>query len=285
MKREITKITSYSNIDNLIPGVRGQRAFPTKTFRDSDPFLMLDHIGPQQVGKSYFLDGKNGAHPHRGFETITFMFEGRMNHRDSLGNQSVLSSGSVQRMNAGSGIIHGGSMASHVETGRFHEMQLWVNNPKIEKMSSPDIHNVDEGEIPVIETKNGRLKIISGKLNGAQGPITTKAKTQIGHFISNGEDHITISGVRAGNRLMVYILEGHAYINDQLQEPFSLINFSNQGDEITIRTDNAAQVLILSGEPLNEPVSFGGPFVMNTQAEIEQAYDDFKNGLFGEITE
>ena len=125
-------------IDGLIPGIRGQRAFPTSLFKQSDPFVLLDHIGPQKVGADYFLDGSGHDHPHRGFETITFMFEGRMDHRDSLGNRLTLESGGVQRMNAGSGIIHGGDMASDPATGRFHEVQLWVNNPASEKMSGPD---------------------------------------------------------------------------------------------------------------------------------------------------
>ena len=137
MKKKIKEIYGSKNIDGLIPGIKGQRAFPTLNFRATDPFVMLDHIGPEVVGSDWFLDGKGHDHPHRGFETLTFMFEGSMQHRDSLGNRIELTSGSVQRMNAGSGIIHGGDMASDSITHRFHEMQLWVNNPKDEKMSLP----------------------------------------------------------------------------------------------------------------------------------------------------
>lgn len=282
MKRVIENIYSYSNI-GVIPGVRGQRAFPTGYFKDSDPYLMLDHIGPQKVGKGYFLDGTNHAHPHRGFETLTFMFEGRMDHVDSLGNKAVLTSGSVQRMNAGKGIIHGGDMSADQETERFHEMQLWINNPSAEKMSEPDIHNVSSHDIPVVAFDNAILKIVSGKLNNTEGPIKTKATTQIGHVIASGKSALTVDSFEEGHQLMVYTLEGEAKVNGQILEAHHLAVFGETGDSFSIETEGYAQLLIMAGAPINEPVVFGGPFVMNTQAEINQANIDFQKGLFGNI--
>lgn len=285
MKRGIKNIYSYSNIDGLIPGVRGQRAFPTRSFRESDPFIMLDHIGPQKVGADYFLNGKGHDHPHRGFETITFMFEGKMEHRDSLGNKASLSSGSVQRMNAGAGIIHGGDMASDPLTQRFHEVQLWINNPSSEKMSTPDIHNVSKNEIPVLESGNISLRVITGKLNGINGPLKTKANTQIAHLISTGKGELNLTGFANHSCLMIYVLEGEAIINGTQLDEFHLADFTEEGDNISIKTNSSSQLLIMSGEPIEESVALGGPFVMNTKEEIQQAQVDFSNGLFGSIIE
>lgn len=281
--RKIKNTHNGSNIDGLIPGIKGQRAFPTSAFKNADPFLMLDHIGPQKVGKDYFLDGRGHAHPHRGFETLTFMFEGRMEHRDSLGNKASLQSGSVQRMNAGSGIIHGGDMASDVETERFHEVQLWVNNPMAEKMSLPEIHNVSGNEFPTITSENISVRVISGVLNGQKGSIETKALTQIGHLIAKEKGEIVLHGFTTGFHLMVYVLEGEAKIGDAKLSAFQLAEFSDQGDSLLIETDGECQLLVLAGQPLKEPIVFGGPFVMNTEEEIQQAKLDFQNGKFGSI--
>ncbi len=283
MNRSIKSTHNYKNINGLIPGVRGQRAFPTAEFRESDPFLMLDHIGPEKVGPDFFLDGAGHDHPHRGFETITFMFEGRMDHKDSLGNRSTLDSGSVQRMNAGSGVIHGGDMASDKNTGRFHEMQLWVNNPISEKMSSPDIHNLSSKEIPQKLEGNMNLRVISGTINGLTGAIHTKSDTQIAHVISHGLGSISLGDFSQKSRVMLYMLEGTAVVNGTSIDEFQLVDFNEDGIDIHIETESEAQFLILAGTPLKEPVAFGGPFVMNNTEEINQANLDFQQGKFGSI--
>ncbi len=283
MKKKIKEIYNAKNIDGLIPGVKGHRAFPTLSFRATDPFLMLDHIGPEVVGGEWLLDGKGHDHPHKGFETLTFMFEGNMQHRDSLGNRVELTSGSVQRMNAGSGIIHGGDMASDSITQRFHEMQLWVNNPISEKMSLPDIDTVSGDDIGRFSQGNVTLRVISGVLNGVRGKIVTKADTQIAHLIATGKGTIKIGEFPIENTVMVYMLEGDISINGSIIEMYQLVTFEADNRVIEIETKCAAQLIILSGKPLNEPVVFGGPFVMNTTEEINQANIDFQNGKFGSI--
>ncbi|MEM7371156.1 MAG: pirin family protein [Bacteroidota bacterium] len=283
MNKQIEHIHGYANIDGLIPGIRGQRAFPTAAFRESDPFVMLDHIGPETVGKAYFLDGSEHAHPHRGFETLTFMFEGIMDHKDSLGNEVRLNSGSVQRMNAGSGIIHGGNMGADPKTGRFHELQLWINNPAAEKMSQPDIHNVSDDDIPRIETEGLYLRVISGHLNGIQGPIQTKAHTQIAHMVSTDAAELSIQGFARNHTTMLYVLEGEVMVNEQQLRTFQLATLTSEGDAIHISSAGASQLLLLSGKPLKETVVLGGPFVMNSREEIRQAHKDYQMGLFGTI--
>lgn len=281
--RTIRSIIKPSNIDGLIPGVRGQRAFPTTSFKDSDPFLMLDHIGPQVVGNGWKLDGTGHDHPHRGFETITFMFEGRMDHRDSLGNEAQLLSGSAQRMNAGSGIIHGGDMAADPETGRFHEVQLWINNPKSKKMSTPDIHNVGVDQVPSTISDNVEFKVFAGQWNGLKGPLKTKALANIAHLKANDLGSIHLNDIPKNHHMLIYLLEGTVKIDGKRLEEFELIEFNNDGDSVTIQAERGTQALILSGKPLNEPIAFGGPFVMNTQEEIHQAQYDYQQGKFGSI--
>lgn len=283
-QKSITGIFLPDGIDGLIPGVRGQRAFPTAAFSSADPFLMLDHIGPQSVGKSWQLDGLGHDHPHRGFETITFMFEGTMQHRDSLGNGGFLTSGSAQRMNAGSGIIHGGDMGADPKTGRFHEVQLWVNNPKAEKMSEPDIHNIQAEEVPTLAHGNHQLRVFSGMLNGLVGPLITKAETTIAHLKTSDVGVIDLTGFSQDQHLMVYVLEGELKVDGKHLAFSELAEFGIEGDTLRIETSAPAQALILAGKPLNEPIAYGGPFVMNTQEEIRQAGIDFQNGLFGKIS-
>ena len=281
--KSIEKIYDSSDITGLIPGVRGQRAFPTMAFKNSDPFLMLDHIGPQKVGASWELSGEGHDHPHRGFETITFMFEGKMNHRDSLGNRAILTSGSVQRMNAGAGIIHGGSMFADAETHRFHEMQLWVNSPKLMKMSQPNVHNVTNDLIPTLKQNDIKLRVIAGELNGLGGPIETLASTQIGHTIAEKDGQLTVSTFSPETKVMIYALEGEVVVGNTRIEAFQLAKLSELGDELTLQMSAGARALILAGVPINEPVVFGGPFVMNTEDEIYQANMEYQQGEFGAI--
>lgn len=284
MNKKIKTIQSPSSINGLIPGVIGNRAFPTNNFTNSDPFLMLDHIGPQVVGKDWKLNGDGHDHPHRGFETLTFMFEGKMNHRDSMGNRAELNSGSVQRMNAGSGIIHGGDMEADVNTGRFHEMQLWVNLPQSKKMSTPEIHNATVDNIPSIKKDAMELRVISGVLNGVDSLINTTTETQVGHLIAKGKGEMTIDSFKKSSNVMLYVLEGTATVSGTTLEAFQLGVMSQEGSEIEISTEGNAQLLLLAGTPLNEPIAFGGPFVMNSKEEIQQAQRDFQEGKFGKIS-
>lgn len=283
MKRIIEKVTGHSRIDGVVPGVRGQRAFPNSELRTMDPFVMLDHIGPQKMGVDYFVDGAHSAHPHRGFETITFLFEGQMNHFDSLGNEVQLNSGDVQRMNAGSGIIHGGDFLGDPETGNFHEVQLWVNVPASQKMDAPYIQNVKSSEFPEITNENHRIRIISGELLQKKGPIETIAHSQIAHVISTGRSTIAISGIDRSHMAAVYVLKGS--FSDQ-NEKYSLgdfITYKGNENQIELMAEGEGEFLFISGEPIKENVVMGGPFVMSSQQEIEIAYQEFEEGKFGSI--
>ena len=279
--RTVKNITGHNSIDGVVPGVKGQRAFPIRELRNFDPFVMLDHIGSQKVGAKYSMNGV--AHPHRGFETITFMFDGIMDHVDSLGNKTRLSSGSVQRMNAGKGIIHGGNMMADPNNECFHEMQLWVNSPAKLKMSNPDIHNVSSEEIKYFKNGNVTARIIAGEISGIKGEINTFSKTKIAHLVATNEGNITLENITSNYNTLVYVMEGNVKIDNKIIKEYHSAELNNDGESIKLEFSGKAQVLVISGEPLNEPIAMGGPFVMNTQEEIEQAYADFEQGKFGTV--
>lgn len=279
--KTVKTITGYNRIDGVVPGIRGQRAFPTHELRTFDPFVMLDHIGPQRVDADYYMNG--AGHPHRGFETITFMFEGVMHHVDSLGNKTKLTSGSVQRMNAGKGIQHGGDMEADPTSQRFHEVQLWVNLPASHKMSEPNIHNASIEDIPVIKKDGYDLRVVAGPFMGTQGPIQTTAEMMATQLVNVNGGKIEITGIPAHQNTLIYVLEGSAQVNGTALPAQYTATFNHDGDDILLTSTPGTQMLLISGKAINEPVAMGGPFVMNTQEEIEQAYADFQAGLFGTI--
>lgn len=282
MKRTVQSINNPSRIDGVIPGVRGQRAFPNKQFRTFDPFVMLDHIGPEEKGTSFFVDGENSYHPHRGFETITFLLEGTMTHKDSLGHQINLSSGDVQRMNAGKGIIHGGDFGADSNTGVFHEVQLWVNLPAKEKYTNPEVQDIKHTAIPVLRTPKGNsICIVAGNILEKKGPVNTSASIKIAHVIAPEKELFSLPDFPEEYNLMVYVLKGEFESGKEQIKTYQSVLYNNDGD--TLEMEGSGELLIVAGIPLNEPVVMGGPFVMNTRDEIEQAYEDYNNGLFGEV--
>jgi len=285
------KIITPQRIDGVIPNASGQRPFPTTSLAHFDPFVMLDHIGPSTMPEGWKLDGgsdsKPHLHPHRGFETITLMFAGNLHHRDSkFSDRPLLTNGSVQRMNAGSGICHGGDMWPD-EQQQFHEVQLWVNNPKKDKMSEPSVHNVSDKDIPVIKQKSktgeGTLRLVAGSLNDNTGPIKTFANIRVVHGNTVGEQRFKFAQGQlenAHNRTMLYMLSGSAQVNGFIVEAFQAIAFETVIKELEFTVNNSGEFLLISGESLDEPIVAGGPFIMNSKKEIEQAYQDYELGIF-----
>lgn len=279
--KSIAEISGTVNIDGVVPGIRGQRAFPTAQLNYADPFIMLDHIGPQKLHKDFKVDGH--AHPHRGFETITFMFEGQMDHVDSQGNALRLDSGSVQAMNAGSGILHGGDMMPDPESQVFNEIQLWVNLPAKDKMSDPTVRNAAAEEIPNIELDGASVRVITGEAFGEKAALQTGVQTRILHVTNQKKQTLTIPEIPQNYSTYLYVLRGTLTVEEESVEAFQTVRFNNDGDSITVLAESNCEFLMLSGEPLEEPVAFGGPFVMNTQEEIQQAQHDYASGAFGTI--
>ena len=262
-----------------------RRPLPGPRVDQIDPYLFLNHHGPQ-----VYPPGNRGLpfgpHPHRGFETVTFILEGELAHRDSGGHESVIRAGGVQWMTAGRGLVHAElSPASFMEHGGPLEiLQLWVNLPSRLKMTEPRYIGLQREDIPAVSTfdRDGVVQVIAGEWGGARGPV----ESLIGHFMST----ITLkAGARVvfpnvGTRnVFLYVVRGTVGVGTQDAMEYHLAELSHQGDavEIVARTD--AVLLFGHAEPIGEPVVSYGPFVMNTREEIQQAISDYQSGAFGPL--
>ena len=286
-ERSILKIIS-STKTNEGDGIIVYRAFPNNIIREFDPFLLLDDMGPLYIQPNSTLGFPE--HPHRGFETVTYMLEGQFEHKDSNGNSGDLNQGDVQWMTAGSGIIHSEMPKKDFakEGGNLHGFQLWINLPKKYKMSKPSYQNITKNEIPIIKTDDGKItiKVIAGEIFNSKSTINTKIP--INYFHINMEPGSTLKHkIPKTHNAFIYIISGIGLFGRKKQEVKSkeLILLEKNGEEnISIESLNENKeelsFLLISGNPINEPIARYGPFVMNTKEEIGQAIEDFKNGRF-----
>ena len=238
-----------------------------------DPFLLLDEFGSDNPDD--YIAGFP-PHPHRGFETITYMLNGKWQHKDSGGNEGLLGDGSIQWMTAGSGIIH--SEMPIQTDGLARGFQLWLNLPKSKKMIAPAYQDIESEQIPIVKEKAGTVKVISGNYWRTIGP--GKAHTPVLildiRLLENSE--ITIPVVDGWNAFG-FVYEGDVFSEQQLSKG-ELGIYGKEGDIDYKTSDNKAGIFLAAGEPLNEPVARGGPFVMNTRGEVLQAFSDFQEGKF-----
>lgn len=267
---------------NVGDGFIGLNAFHPQGSRPFNPFLLLDHHGPMQVQPSDTPKGVD-QHPHRGFETVTIVFEGALEHRDSAGNQGKLFAGDVQWMTAASGIIHEEKHEREFsrQGGQLDFVQLWVNLPANDKMSPPKYQEITAARIPSSTLPGGgQLRVIAGELTGLTGPAHTFSPIVVADLTLSGGQTETLT-VPDTYSLMVYVLSGSASLNAQPIERGQIALFNTDGDTITLSTTSGTKLLILAGEPIREPLAVYGPFVMNTREEILAAFDDFQNGRMG----
>ena len=241
-----------------------------------DPFLRLAHFGSDSV------DGYAGGfpdHPHRGFETITYMVYGRMQHADNKGNSGLLDPGGAQRMTAGRGIVH--SEMPQQESGRVWGFQLWLNLPAKEKMCAPRYRDVASREIPVVRSAQGAsVRVVCGSFGPAAGPLSGGATEPVFLDISLPAGSEASVPVRAGDNAFAYVFEGQVLLGDR-EVRVDHLAVLQDGSEIRARAGaGAGRILFLSARPLGEPVVHYGPFVMNTADEIRQAITDFQLGRF-----
>ncbi|WP_417285234.1 pirin family protein [Comamonas sp.] len=254
------------------------------------PFLLLDHAGPQSFAPTSGRRGV-GTHPHRGFETVTIVYEGEVAHRDSTGAGGTIGPGDVQWMTAGSGILHEEfhSEAFARSGGALEMVQLWVNLPAKDKMSAPGYQNLLNADIPQVELPGGagHLRVIAGDYNGADrkahGPAHTFTPINVWDVrIKAGAT--TELKAQPGHTLALVVLHGTVLINgEEVARAGQLVHMDRAEDTVHLEANNEVTLLWLSGEPIDEPVVGHGPFVMNTDEEIEQAIDDFRSGQFGRI--
>jgi len=260
-------------------GIVVRRPFPTTALSYVDPFLLFDHMGPVEFGPG---EGKGTPwHPHRGFETVTYILEGDLEHRDSLGNHGYLHAGDTQWMTAGSGVLHkeGPSAEFQRTGGRMHGLQLWVNLPASSKMTAPAYQDLHAEENAVQHHDGATVRVIAGDLFGLTGPGRTHTPISYAHVtIEQGASVST--ALPRDHSVLAYALTGSFGIGDTEVDEGVLALVD--GDELTIiGLAPSSEVIILAGRPIGEPVSRYGPFVMNTDAEIRQAFVDFDHGRFG----
>lgn len=265
-------------------GFIGLNAFHPQGARPFNPFLLLDHHGPMQVQPSNKPKGVD-QHPHRGFETVTIVYEGALEHRDSAGNHGKLFSGDVQWMTAASGIIHEEKHEQEFsrQGGQLDFVQLWVNLRAKDKMSPPRYQDIASASIPTDTLPGGgQLRVIAGDLAGLHGPANTFSPITVADLTLTSGQSETIT-VPSDHSLMVYVLSGQATINEETLERGQIALTNVDGDTITLSTASEAKFLVLSGEPIREPLAVYGPFVMNTREEIMEAFSDFQAGRMGSL--
>ncbi|MDI7228669.1 pirin family protein [Leptospira santarosai] len=269
-----------------------RRPFPVRDLIQLDPFLLLDEMGPVEYKPGKAIGAPE--HPHRGFETVTYLLTGEMEHRDSWGNYGKLKSGDVQWMTAGSGLVHSELPSNDFQKngGRMHGFQLWVNLPSSQKMSRPRYQDTPSERIPEIETSDGKTKIrvIAGEVFGTKAVIETKIPILYYHFRMIPGADVTVPVPESYN-VFVFPFSGDGTLyteegNTSLKEGEMVWFERGQGDvRFSLREDSPSdwQFLLIGGEPVDEPVARYGPFVMNTQEEISQAFYDFHAGKMGAI--
>ncbi|PKG54349.1 MULTISPECIES: pirin family protein [Halomonadaceae] len=259
-----------------------RRPLPGPQLEQLDPFLFLNHHGPQ----TYPANNRGlpfGPHPHRGFETVTFILEGSLAHADSAKHQSVINAGGVQWMTAGSGIVHAEISPPEFlrEGGPLEILQLWVNLPSRLKMREPRYVGLQQADIPAIALPGGgELNLIAGEWQGHAGPIETLTGVFMSTLKLPAGAHEQLP-VAPGRQVFLYVVNGDVEVGGEPVQPHHLIEVDRDGDSVVIEASSDARLLFGHGEVIDEPVYSHGPFVMNTREEIVQAVDDYQNGKFG----
>ena len=244
------------------------------------PFLLFDYAGPHQFDPSPRPRGV-GQHPHRGFETVTIVYDGEVSHKDSTGSGGTIGPGDVQWMTAGGGIIHEEFHSTGFTRtgGPFRMVQLWVNLPASDKMAKPGYQAITRADIPTVGLEGGKARIIAGELDGVRGPARTFTPVNLWDVRLDADAEVTLP-LSAGHNAMIAVLSGHVTVGETGVGEAEIARFSTEGEGVTLRSVGDSMLLVMTGEPIDEPVFGYGPFVMNSEAEIRQAVDDFNSGRF-----
>ena len=265
------------------------RPFPTGNLKDFDPFLLLDEMGPVTYRPGEAVGAPD--HPHRGFETVTYMLEGAMEHRDSAGHAGKLRPGDVQWMTAGGGVVHSEMPEEEFlrKGGKAHGFQLWVNLPRKDKMSRPRYQEIPREGIPVAKSADGlaEVRVIAGESLGKKAVIDTRIPITYLHVTLKPGGKLE-QVIPAGNNAFAYVIRGDGAFGRRKTRAteHQMVVFEQGGEVVTAVSDPqgpGAEFLLIAGTPLNEPVVRYGPFVMNTEEEIHEAIDDYRNGRMGII--
>ena len=283
--REVSRvITAHRQEEGA--GFIVRRPLPSMGLTVADPFLLIDELGPIDYGPGEAIGAPD--HPHRGFETVSYILSGELEHEDSAGHRGVLRAGDVQWMTAGAGIIHSEmpSRAVRDAGGRVHGFQIWVNLPARLKMTQPRYQEVASAKIPTAETADGlaSVRIVAGEALGARAIIDTLTPIVYQDWSLKPGADVTLP-LSPEQQVLVYVFEGTVSLGDE-NKPVSdgQLAILASGEAVRLSATEHARLLLLAGVPLNEPVARYGPFVMNTPQEIQQAFRDYQSGKMGEIT-
>jgi hypothetical protein len=280
---------SVLQIANAKTAVEGEgflvhRAFPNNSVREFDPFLLLDEMGPIVLSPGQAKGAPD--HPHRGFETVTYMIDGVFEHKDSQGHSGKLNPGDVQWMTAGSGVIHSEMPEKEFlqKGGKLHGFQLWVNLPRKDKMTKPHYQDVPASKIPIAQENGVSVKVIAGDSMGKSAVIDTKTPIMYFHYTLQPGAKIT-QAVPQNYNAFAYVIGGEGLFGsgDMHAHKEQVVLFRQDGSEITIKALDTLDVLLIAGVPIGEPIARYGPFVMNTEEEIREAILDYNSGKMGKI--
>ncbi|HZZ64920.1 MAG TPA: pirin family protein [Candidatus Baltobacteraceae bacterium] len=260
-----------------------RRPFPVQGLSQVDPFLLIDEMGPVQYEPGKAVGAPD--HPHRGFETVTYLLSGEMEHEDSHGHRGALRPGDVQWMTAGSGVIHSelpsSSMMEH--GGRMHGFQIWVNLPRALKLTQPRYQEYTSDQLPLVERDGIFVRVIAGQYQGARSPIETTVPTTMLH-VKLQPRIAAVFDIAPDSNAIVHAIAGTVQVEAQPLSEHNAAIFEGAPSRLHLQAgDDGFEGLILAGLPLREPVARYGPFVMNSVEELERAFDDYQAGRFGEI--
>ena len=258
-------------------GVKLKRSIGTPLIDYLDPFLMLDEFGSEN--KDDYIGGFP-PHPHRGIETVTYMLNGEFEHEDSTGAKGKMSSGDVQWMKTGGGIIH--SEMPAMSEGKLHGFQLWVNMPAKLKMSKPEYIYINAKQMQIHKDTEKKIKIIAGKFNGIEGPVKGHNVEPVYFDVELEKDKIFKFDLALTHNSFVYLIEGEIKIGDKNHDKVngSTLIILAKGEKLKVKAVTKSKFLLISGKPIGEPIARGGPFVMNTKEEILKAVEDYQSGNF-----
>jgi len=261
----------------------GLRMYDVFPMGDIDPFLLLHHHGPHRF-PPHNAGFPEEPHPHRGMQTVTFLLDGEMNHRDNIGNHGTLRAGGVEWLSAGKGLQHMGELSEDFKArgGTLQIMQLWVNLPARLKMSEPRFRAVQKEEIPTLNLDNGNVTagLVAGAWDGQPGALGEDVGVDLSTIRFRAGGRLALN-IPADRNILFYVARGGLRVNGNIVDEHGIAQFRNDGTALDITADDDALLLLGHAKPLGEPVAARGPFVMNTDLEIRQAYLDFRNGIFG----
>lgn len=280
--REVTRVIQ-SNRQLEGGGFSVRRPFPRMGMDQLDPFLLVDEMGPVEYKPGEAMGAPD--HPHRGFETVTYVLEGEMEHEDSAGHRGFIGAGDVQWMTAGAGVVHSEMPSSRLQQsgGRVHGFQIWVNLPRKDKFLAPRYQELPSATLPTAQTEDGlaKVKVIAGEALGRKAVVETRTPIVYQHWSLSPGAKVEQVLQRAFNGF-VYVFKGEAVVSGRVVKDGEMAMLG-AGDVLTLAADQSAELLLLAGVPLEEPMVRWGPFVMNTRSELIQAAEDFEAGRMGQI--